>query len=79
MTALLAQSQRDAAEQIEKLIKECRDGASDREGEAVAHADQVRRGFAGARELRGEAGGGLRRRKLPDDPPNFKEKSSLVF
>jgi putative DNA primase/helicase len=58
MSALLAQSKADAADLIAKLIKECSEGASDREKEAVSLAglwvldeEEVRGGFAEARKL----------------------------
>lgn len=84
MAALLAQSDTHAAELINKLVKECRDGVSDREAEAVSLAglwtldvDRVREGFASARKLRAEAEAPpavskadepIRRRKLSPDP-----------
>jgi hypothetical protein len=86
MTALLALSQAHAAEQIAKLIKECREDVSDREGEAVAHAglwsldaDQVREGFARARKLRGEAAPARpKRRKVAPDPAPKGEAKARV-
>ena len=93
MAALLAQSDAHAAELIAKLVKECRDGVSDREAEAVSLAglwtldvDRVREGFASARRLRGEAKvlpagskveGGFKRRKVFDDPPKSEAKARL--
>ena len=58
MTALLAQSKAHAADLIARLIKDCSEGVSDREKEAVSLAglwvldeEEVRGGFAEAREL----------------------------
>src|SRR5438105_2660390 len=58
MSALLAQSKAHAADLIAKLIKECSEGASDREEETVSLAglwvldeEEVRGGFCEAREL----------------------------
>jgi hypothetical protein len=79
-SGLTARNAEHAAEQIAELLKEYRDGGSDREAEAVAHArlwgldeDQVREDWADARAVRAR----LEPKALPK-PVGVKKRSFVA-